>query len=1105
MPAVGASFTIINNQGTTPIHGTFAQGSTYTSNGYTYAISYTGGTNNDSVVLTVISVPGPVTHFLVSATPSSTVVGGNVKFTVTALDGNNNVVPSYTGTVTFTSTDGQAVFPVNPYTFTSGGLTSDDGVHTFTATLETAGNQSITATDPSNNTGTLTNYTVAPDSTSTAISSSLNPSVDGQSVTFTATVSNTTSGSSAVPTGGSVTFTYGSQTLGTPTLTNGTASVTVTNLPLGADQIDAVYSGDTDFNGSTAPSFSQSVTTGTTPTTTTVTLGNEFVNSSVTYDGSPHGATASWASTGTDGGGGPLQVYYVGVGGTSYASTTSAPTDAGNYEASASFPGDAGHTGSSGVADFSINQAALTITATDQTQTYGFGGTGASLGTSAFISTGLQNGETVGAVTLTTNATTSTSGNYNTDAYDSGNPWTITPSAATGGTFTAGNYNITYDTGSLTVTPATLTVTGITAGNKVYNGATSATLAGLSSAKLTSVLPGDSVTLNTAGASGNFANKNVGTGITVTVSGLTLAGPQAADYTSAATTTANITPAPLTVTALANTKTYDGTTSAAATPAITKGKLFGTDTAGFSEAYTTINARAALTLTPSGLVNDGDGGHDYAVTFKSAARGTIKARPITVTALTNSKTYDGTISAAAVPSITSGTLVVSDTPNFKETYAAKNVGTGLTLIPSGSVSDGNGGHNYAVTLVRVKTGSITPRTLTITADASKVYGKPNPALKPTYSGFAPGDSPRVLSGALHLTTTATTGSGVGDYTITVGAGTLKSVNYTLVFVNGTLSVTPATLTVTAHNASRVYGAANPTFTATITGFVHGDSSSVVQGAASLSTPATAASGVGKYPITVSLGTLSAANYTFVFINGTLTVTKAPLTIAANNVTWTIGQPAPSLTPAITGLANGDIVTAQLSTTATASSPAGKFSIRLKTVDSSTVKALSATGQANTFAVALTSPDAVLDNYSVFYVSAVLTAQQPIGLVITSDRVAGPARTGRQYVSARRTHPHGPGGEPDCLDRDGIGWRRSANAAVGRPWRCAFQEMGGGETPWRMGKGERATMLNASDLGSDHEVFGGGVFGGCQRSGSQSRRSFASGCGSYARRCSMSCR
>ncbi len=109
------------------------------------------------------------------------------------------------------------------------------------------------------------------------------------------------------------------------------------------------------------------------------------------------------------------------------------------------------------------------------------------------------------------------------------------------------------------------------------------------------------------------------------------------------------------------------------------------------------------------------------------------------------------------------------------------------------------------------------------------------------------------------------------------------------------------------------------------------------------------------------------------------------------------------------------------------------------------------------------------------------------------------------VSARRTHPHGPGGEPDCLDRDGIGWRRSANAAVGRPWRCAFQEMGGGETPWRMGKGERATMLNASDLGSDHEVFGGGVFGGCQRSGSQSRRSFASGCGSYARRCSMSCR
>ena len=70
----------------------------------------------------------------------------------------------------------------------------------------------------------------------------------------------------------------------------------------------------------------------------------------------------------------------------------------------------------------------LTITASDQTQTYGFG----SLGTTAFTSSGLQNGETIGGVTLTTNDATSTSGNYQATS----SPATITPSAATGGTST---------------------------------------------------------------------------------------------------------------------------------------------------------------------------------------------------------------------------------------------------------------------------------------------------------------------------------------------------------------------------------------------------------------------------------------------------------------------------------------------------------------------------------------------------------------------------------------------------------------------------------------------------------------------------------------------
>lgn len=71
--------------------------------------------------------------------------------------------------------------------------------------------------------------------------------------------------------------------------------------------------------------------------------------------------------------------------------------------------------------------------------------------------------------------------------------------------------------------------------------------------------------------------------------------------------------------------------------------------------------------------------------------------------------------------------------------------------------------------------------------------------------------------------------------------------------------------------TKVFGAANPLLTDTISGFMNGDSPSVVSGAANLNTTATAASGVGSYPITAAAGTLSAVDYTFAFVNGTLTV------------------------------------------------------------------------------------------------------------------------------------------------------------------------------------------------------------------------------------------
>ena len=71
--------------------------------------------------------------------------------------------------------------------------------------------------------------------------------------------------------------------------------------------------------------------------------------------------------------------------------------------------------------------------------------------------------------------------------------------------------------------------------------------------------------------------------------------------------------------------------------------------------------------------------------------GVITARAITVTAATDTKGYDATTSSAAIPTITSGTLAGSDTGVFTQTFDTANVGTGKTLTPAGTVSDGNGG------------------------------------------------------------------------------------------------------------------------------------------------------------------------------------------------------------------------------------------------------------------------------------------------------------------------------------------------------------------------------------------------------------------------------
>jgi hypothetical protein len=164
---------------------------------------------------------------------------------------------------------------------------------------------------------------------------------------------------------------------------------------------------------------------------------------------------------------------------------------------------------------------------------------------------------------------------------------------------------------------------------------------------------------------------------------------------------------------------------------------------------------------------------------------------------------------------------------------------------------------------------VTHPTLTITAaNASRVYGAPNPVLTASAAGALSGDT-----FTLTASTVATPSSPAGTYSIVPAATGANLANYNVVYVNGTLTVDKATLTVTPNNQSVVAGSI-PILTATIAGFVNGDPASVVTGLPVVTTTATSSSPAGSYPITATLGTLAAANYSFTFGTGTLTLIPA---------------------------------------------------------------------------------------------------------------------------------------------------------------------------------------------------------------------------------------
>ena len=183
--------------------------------------------------------------------------------------------------------------------------------------------------------------------------------------------------------------------------------------------------------------------------------------------------------------------------------------------------------------------------------------------------------------------------------------------------------------------------------------------------------------------------------------------------------------------------------------------------------------------------------------------------------------------------------------------------------------------------------TITPATLTVTAYAeTKVYGQADPALIYVATGFQLSDTAgSVLTGGL----TRASGENAGTYAITQGNLAADS-EYTISFIGNTLTITPATLTVTADAQTKVYGQADPVLSYTPSGTLYYDDTYAVITGVALSTATGAAATAGTHTITASGGT--AANYAITDVNGTLTVSQAPLTVTADNQTKVYGAADP---------------------------------------------------------------------------------------------------------------------------------------------------------------------------------------------------------------------
>ena len=257
--------------------------------------------------------------------------------------------------------------------------------------------------------------------------------------------------------------------------------------------------------------------------------------------------------------------------------------------------------------------------------------------------------------------------------------------------------------------------------------------------------------------------------------------------------------------------------------------------------------------------------------------------------------------------VLSGPGVLAGSGNLLQVLGAGTIAVQATQPGNGSFAAASAVQQSIIVL---------PATLTVTASSQQIaYGSSASSFGYTITGFVAGDTSAVVSGNPVITTSAGAHPAAGTYPIQISAGTLSASNYTFAFVPGTLQVTPAQLQVVATSVTSVYGQPLPPFSYTLSGFVGGDTAASVHGQPGFVTAATSSSPVGSYTLAPQQGSLTAANYSFHFVSGTVQITPGLLTVAASNLTIVYGSSMPTLSYTVSGFRNGDTAAQSVSGTA----------------------------------------------------------------------------------------------------------------------------------------------------------------------------------------------